>query len=342
MKFIQVSILKFIVISVLMMNCFSSIGQSDTLSSVRSEKDTVPYFTDMSDHLGLRLYLLRKLNNLEITNGNQTLNLNPNGLLVIGVGFNYKSIGIGIGIGIPNTAKSNQKKGKTNQFDLQFSVYGKRIGIDGFLQIYKGYYNTNPNDFVDWPSDTLPQLPEMKILSAGVSAFYIFNSDKFSYKAAFVRNQIQNKSAGSVALGIFGNYDEVDSPGGFIPHEFPDSLKSQLDLSAFRALSLGVYVGYMYSFVLSKKFFINLAALPGFGVREIKITKLNSQTESDIKPAPQLLGRASLGFENRNFYITLTASAIVRSFKYNEFELDLATEQFRLTFGKRINVEKKK
>ena len=29
-------------------------------------------------------------------------------------------------------------------------------------------------------------------------------------------------------------------------------------------------------------------------------------------------------------------------FKYNEFELDLATEQFRLTFGKRINVEKKK
>lgn len=334
--------LKLIIVSALMISCLSATGQSDTLGSDRSEKDTLPYFTDMSDLLGLRLYLLRKSNNLEITSGDQTLKLNPNGLLVIGLGFNYKSFGIGIGFGIPNTAESNQKKGKTNQFDLQFSVYGKRIGIDGFLQIYKGYYNTNPNDFVDWSSDTLPQLPEMKIISAGVSAFYIFNADKFSYKAAFVRNEIQNKSAGSVALGIFGNYDEVDSPGGFIPHEFPDSLKSQLDLSAFRALSLGVYAGYMYSFVLSKKFFINLAALPGFGVREIKITKLDNQTESNIKPAPQLLGRAAFGFENRNFYITLTASIIVRSFEYKDFGLDLATEQFRLTFGKRFNIKKKK
>ena len=342
MKAIQMSNLKLIFILVLMITCLSAIGQSDTSNSFHSEKDTMPYFTDMSDLLGLRLYLLRKSNILEISNGDQTLKLNPNGLIAIGVGFNYKSIGVGIGFGIPNTAESNQKKGLTNQFDLQFSVYGKSIGIDGFLQIYKGYYNTNPNDFVDWPSDTLPQLPEMKIVSAGISAFYIFNAGKFSYKAAFVRNQIQNKSAGSFVLGIFGNYDDVDSPGGFIPKEFPDSLKPQFDLSAFRAISLGVYAGYMYSFVLSKKFFINLAALPGFGVREIEIKTLDNRTESNIKPAPQLLGRAAFGFENRNFYITLSASIIVRSFEYNEFGLDLATEQFRLTFGKRFNVKKKK
>ena len=329
-------------ISALMISCLYANSQTDTLGSVRSEKDTVPYFTDMSDLLGLRLYLLRKSNNLEITNGDQTLKLNPNGLLVIGLGFNYKSIGIGIGLGIPNTAESNQKKGKTNQFDVQLSVYGKSIGIDGFLQIYKGYYNTNPNDFVEWPSDTLPQIPEMRVVSAGVSAFYIFNSKKFSYKAAFVRNMIQNKSAGSVAVGIFGNYDDVNSPDGFIPKEFPDSLKSQFDLSAFRAISLGVYAGYMYTFVLSKKFIINLSALPGFGAREIRIKTLDNKTESKINPAPQFLARSAFGFENRNFYITLSASIIVRSFEYKEFGLDLATQQFRLTFGYRINVKKKK
>jgi hypothetical protein len=334
--------LKLIIIYGLILNCFHAISQSDTLSSVHSEKDTLPYITDMSDLLGLRLYFLRKSNNLEITKGNNTLELNPNGLMAIGVGFNYKSFGIGIGFGIPNTAKSNQKKGKTNQFDLQFSVYGKSIGIDGYLQVYKGYYNTNPNDFVEWTSDTLPQLPEMKIVSVGISAFYIFNAKKFSYKAAFVRNQIQNKSAGSLAVGIFGTYDNVDSPGGFIPHEFPDSLKTQFDLSAFRAISLGVYIGYMYSFVLSKKFFINLAALPGYGVREIEIINLANQKASNIEPAPQLLARASFGFENRNFYITFTASILVRSFEYKEFGLDLSTEQFRLTFGKRINVNSKK
>jgi len=338
----QMSMLRYLLILTLLTSCLFGNSQADTLEFIHSEKDTISYYTDMSDLLGLRLYLLRKSNNLEITNGNKTLKLNPNGLLVIGLGFNYKSIGIGIGFGIPNTAKSNAKKGKTNQFDVQFSVYGKSIGIDGFLQIYKGYYNTNPNDFTNWQSDTMPQYPEMKIISAGVSAFYIFNSKKFSYKAAFVRNQIQNKSAGSIALGLFGNYDEVDSPGGFIPKEFPDSLKSQFDLSAFRAISLGVYAGYMYTFVLSKKFIINLSALPGFGVRGIKIKKLDNESGSQIKPAPQLLSRAAFGFENRNFYITLSASIIVRSFKYKEYELDLATQQFRLTFGKRINVKKKK
>ncbi len=311
-------------------------------SVIQSETQDDIYFTDLSDLLALRFYTITKSNRLEIYNGNDKVVLKPNGRTNLGVGFNYKSLGLGIAFGFPQSQTSNNKYVKTKRFDFQFSVFSKTLGIDGFFQIYQGYYNSNPNDFVEWNEDYFPKLEDLRILSLGISAFYILNEKRFSYKAAFVRNQIQNKSAGSLTLGIFSFYDESKTDNGFIPQEYPDSIKIEFDLKAFTSYSMGISIGYMYTIVFRIPFFINMAVIPGFGFKRVSFTNLSGENDSGNQPTGQLLGRLAIGYEHPKFYAGATASTILRGIKYKEFEIDLATEQFRVFIGKRFDISPRK
>ena len=304
--------------------------------------DSIIYYLDYSDLLAFRIYTNTKWNALDINKDENTLQLRPNGPTALGVGFNYKSYGLGIAIGIPKSASSNEKYGKTNRFDLQVNVYSQKIGIDGFAQFYTGYYIANPEDFIEWENDYFPQLPGMKIYSIGLNAFYIFNSNKFSYKAAFVRNQVQKKSAGSLITGLFGQLDVAETELGFIPLEFPDSIRSNFDLKAFNTLAVGVTVGYLYTWVISKKFFLNIGLTPGFGLQAINLETIAGEKSTKYAPAGQLAARGALGFDSKYFYAGISGFTIWRSFKYKGYELGLATQQLRFFIGKRFDLSKKR
>ncbi len=320
----------------------STFGEIDQNKLQPDPEDSIIYYLDYSNLLAFRIYTNTKWNMLDIIKDDNTLNLRPNSPTALGIGFNYKSYGLGIAIGIPKSASSNEKYGKTNRFDLQVNVYGKKIGIDGFAQFYKGYYVANPKDFMEWENDYYPQLPDMKIYSIGLNAFYIFNSDKFSYKAAFVRNQVQLKSTGSFTAGLFGQLDVAETGQGFIPQDFPDSIRSNFDLKAFKTLAAGVTVGYLYTWIISKKFFLNIGATPGFGLQAINLETITGEKSTEYAPAGQLAARGALGFETRYFYAGVTGTIIWRSFKYKDYELDLATEQLRFFIGKRFDLSKKR
>jgi len=314
------------------------------LLSQTDEDDTVlqnEYYSDLSDLLHLKLYSLVKINTLEIKVDNDHLRLEPNGVFSLGAGFNFKGFGIGLGFGIPSSQKSIDKYGKTTRFDIQASIYSKRIGGDAYLQAYKGYFCSNPGDFVDWDKDYYPQLPDMQTTSLGVSIFYIFNNKKFSYKAAFVRTQIQKKTAGSFTAGLFVTYDDVATDSGFFPTELPDSVGYDFDLTAYRYFATGVNVGYMFTWIISKSFFLNIAAVPGLGYRDTRIKNIAGESASEKDPHAQILLRGALGYEHEKVYIGLTASTLIRNMKYKDYDVNLATEQFRLFVGMRFDVSKK-
>ena len=295
---------------------------------------------DYSDRLLIRVYTVTKSNSLDIVNkeANKTLELLPNGNTSLGFGFNYKKIGLGVAFGLPLSEENDRKYGKTRRLDLQGSVYSKKFGADGYFQVYKGYYNSNPQDFLDWTRDVQPQVQNMRILSTGATAFYLFNSDAFSYRAAFVRDEIQQRSSGSFLMGLFGNYDEGITDDGFIPDEFPDSLKSTINVKEFRNLALGVSLGYARNFVIRRKFILGFAVLPGFGYQKVTIRELDGTLRTEDQPAGQLLGRIALAYEHRHFFLGLTGSVNVRNIDLEPYDFNLATEQFRLIIGKRFEM----
>ena len=198
------------------------------------------YIEDLTDLLNLRLYTLTKYNSLEIINPSGRMIMRPNGNTNLGVGFNYKGLGLGVAFGRPLSQSSIDKYGMTNRFDMQASLYGKRFGVDGFVQWYKGYYMANPEDFIDWDKPNYPHVRDLEIFSIGGNGFYLFNRKKFSYKAAYLRNEIQKRSAGSFSTGIFFYHDMVRSENGFLPAEMPDSIRTDFDLKEFDATSIGI------------------------------------------------------------------------------------------------------
>ncbi|NNL03067.1 MAG: DUF4421 family protein [Eudoraea sp.] len=298
------------------------------------------YILDYSDKLLLRLYTISKVNSLTIENRLEELGLEllPNGNTNLGLGFNYKKFGLGLAFGLPLSAEKKRKFGKTQRLDIQGSMYGRKIGADGFLQSYRGYYNSNPTDFIDWTSDVLPQIKSMRILSLGVTGFYLFNSDKYSYRAAFVRDEIQKKSAGSFLLGLFGNYDEARTDAGFVPQEFPDSLRTKINVKGFKNLAIGFSAGYAHNFVIKEKFLLGLAIIPGFGYQRVSITELNGSIRNEDQPAGQVMARIGLGYEFKPFYLALTGSANWRNIDFSPYNFKLATEQFRFIIGKRLGI----
>ena len=316
-------------------------SQPESAQEPDDQPDSIIHYADYSELLAFRIYTNTKWNTLDIISDDYMVKFRPNGPTALGVGFNYKAYGLGIAIGIPKSSSSNSKYGKTNRLDVQLNVYSKKIGIDGFAQMYRGYYVSNPQDFIVWEEEYYPQLPDMKIYTIGLHAFYIFNSDKFSYKAAFVRNQIQIKSAGSLTAGIFGQIDIAETDRGFIPEEFPDSIQTNFDLKAFKTSAVGVSVGYLYTWVISRKFFFNIGIIPGFGLQTIHLENLAGEKASKNAPAAQLAGRTALGFDSQYFYAGITANVIWRSFQYKGYDLDLATEQLRFFIGKRFKLNKK-
>ncbi len=300
------------------------------------------YFDDLTHLLSLKLFTLTKSNTLEVKNpwGAQIL-LRPNGNTNLGVGLNYKFIGLALSFGLPSTQSSNEKYGQTQKFDFQVSFFGKRLGFDGYIQGYRGYYMANPQDYVDWDEPYYPQISDLQIMSIGAHAFYMFNSKQFSYKAAYLRNVVQKKSSGSFSAGLFYYQDLVTSDNGFVPEEVRDSMWTEFDLSGFNAVSLGLSAGYQYTFVIKGNLYISLQGTPGLGYRRLSVTALNGDVEPVNQLAGQVMARLAIGYEFKHFYVGAMGSTILRSFKYKDYTVDLGTEQFRVMIGKRFDVRRK-
>ena len=218
-----------------------------------SAEDTVQVsdrYIDYSDQLLLKVMSVVKSNELMIlnTNNKQSISLKPYGISSLGFGFNYKWLGLGIAFGLPASAEEEELYGKTSRFDFQLNIYSKKFVIDAFAQQYRGFYVANPNGLGPWNETSFPKRETMETFSLGVGGYYVFNHKKLSYKAAYVRNAVQKKSAGSFLLGGNYNIDYRGFPRGdtnsFVPAYFPTETQDSLPINAYTSRSFGVSFGY--------------------------------------------------------------------------------------------------
>jgi hypothetical protein len=314
-----------------------------------SSVDTTTQFDryiDYSDKLLVKVMSVAKSNELEIVNKNNksSIMLKPYGISSLGFGFNYKWLGLGIAFGLPATPEEEKKYGKTQRFDFQVNVYSKKIVIDAFAQHYTGFYVENASDLIDWEETYFPKRKAMQTFSMGLDAAYIFNHENFSYKAAYVRNAVQTKSAGSFLLGGFYNIDHGTSgsdTSSFVPNFFPEEIQDSLPLNAYTARSSGVTFGYTYTVVFLKRFFINLSLIPGVGVKSLTVVKSNKEF-NEISGVGRFSARFALGYENKYFLMGITTTAITGDFQFEDYSIKPTTSNAKFFIAKRFNIKKKK
>jgi len=326
----------------LLVLCFFQSTKAD-VPAVEEDFSDTSNIISYRDKLCLQIYTIRKFRTYALKNQELDLKMKfePNGQTNIGFGFSYKWMVLGLAFSSPFVNKDNSTYGETKRFDFQVNLLSKFYGISSYYQKYQGFYLSNPQDFMDWQQPYFPTIGDIQCTSFGLSLFYWFNNRNFSYKAAYLRNEVQQKSAGGFILGTYTDVDVVYAPSGFIPNELPDSLSNIFDFQGYSTAVLGLSFGYAYTLVLLKKFFINLSAVPGVGYRNLSIWYItrNDKTKPDFTGT--IKGRFSFGYEGKHFFWGLSAIAGMESFKYEEVDISTTSGQFRIYLGKRFNVGKK-
>ncbi|HLT08230.1 MAG TPA: DUF4421 domain-containing protein [Cyclobacteriaceae bacterium] len=222
------------------------------------------YYQIYPEHITGRYYFSRKYTALKIKDKKREVDYlyMPNTTLNMGVGATYKNISLNLAYGFGFLNPDNGQ-GETKYLDAQAHIYPRKMVVDLFLQLYKGYYLL-PEGLAAAEGENFLIRPDLKIQKLGASLQYVFNHGKFSYRAAFLQNEWQKKSAGTFLLGaeIYGGLAHEES--NLVPAGLLDD--PGRNFKTIRFFELGPNAGYAYTLVIKKHFFITASAAANLGL----------------------------------------------------------------------------
>ncbi len=246
-------------LSVFFLYAQKNVEAKNERKKARSLYDT-SYYSSYNYLITGRFYFSKKYTSFNLRNLQQGLALKyfPNTTLNMGVGATYKwaTLNLAYGFGFLNPEDG---KGKTKYLDLQMHNYGRKVIVDIFGQFYNGFYLNN--DQITDAAGEYYKRPDLKVRIFGVSGQYLFNYDRFSYRAAFLNNEWQKKSAGSMLLGweFFLGQSTADSsmvptPLKAPPGDAPPA--GDVNVNRVEFIETGPNVGYAYTYVYKKHWFL--------------------------------------------------------------------------------------
>ena len=152
-------------------------------------------------------------------------------------------------LGVSLSAALNPAKllGKYRDYEINFNSYGKRFGFDFIYQDahnFTGWHDTDGQQRIELPAGLLT------VKTLNLNAFYVFNSRRFSYPAAFTQSYIQRRSAGSFLLAASGQ-------GQHATLDWEQEMQLKMT-------NIGIGAGYGYNYVPSQGWLLHVSALPTF------------------------------------------------------------------------------
>ncbi|UYQ91501.1 DUF4421 domain-containing protein [Chitinophaga horti] len=312
--------------------------------ALRTNNDTIyvqQYLTDVTFRmLGQRKYSYYDLND---RGERRELLYRPNNRFTVGIGANYEILGLNLVFNVPFLNR-DESLGKTKFLDLQTHFYLRKFAIDLFGNYYKGFYIANPRSFIPGyqPGDGFPKRSDLYHTNFGLQVQYIFNDTRFSYRAAFVQNEWQKRSAGSLIAGGEAYRMEVRSDSNLVPTGNPEFF----DGSTFSKSSIFTVVGnigYAYTFVYRKHFYATGALSAGLGINSTamrfqeghnKLQEIGWQFNNTV--------RLSAGYNSAKYFagvhyvevITRGQSPVARTYQ------TFGAGTFRVSVGRRFGLKK--
>jgi hypothetical protein len=277
----------------------------------------------------------------------KSISYKPNNKLLLGVGVNHGILGLNIGINFPFINQDDDKYGETKYYDFTMRIFAPRFNATIYLQNYRGYYLRNTSDMIPgWvEGDPYYIRGDLRSRAAGLDLYYIFNSGKFSYRAAILQNEWQKKSAGSFLIGGGLVYNAAFGDSSIVPAELYYG-RFFNDLKFYRSnnFAIGPTVGYAHTFVIKKHYFImgSLNGSVNYGFTQLLLT----DNEDKIKSGLVLGFRADLllsaGYNSDRWYfgISYINMSLVTQAPIDERSISYETGMFRINFVRRFATKK--
>jgi len=302
------------------------------------------YIADYTNVLTTRLFLLFQNASLLINPANDKILkivYHPNVNVRVGIAGFWKWFGLGLSIDNPFYKTDRAAYGKTTTLDLRVNIFGRAVAGELFLQQYRGFYISYP----ERPDGTHYIIPDMRTFSFGFSGYWVYNSERFSIRAAFIQNERQKKSAGSLVVMPSFLYYQISSDQGIIPSEIINAynipFKNLVKSGEF--YSLGLSPGYLYTLVFLKNFYLSAAVFPGVAAQFASFS--NKQDEYyHFEFTFQLSGRLVFGYNSDKWFL---GGSVQTGFNEIPDQLSKALStytmaQYRLWGGTRFDIFRKK
>ncbi len=302
------------------------------------------YLADYTSFLTTRLFLLLQNASLLINISDNSVSkivYRPNVNVRIGIAGFWKWFGLGLSFDNPFFKTDRETYGKTTTLDLRVNAFGRKFAGELFLQKYKGFYIVSP-EMLDGSHYIIP---DMQTFSVGIAGYWIYNSRRFSIRAAFIQNEGQKKSAGSLVVRPSFLYYRISSEQGIIPPEMADIYQ----ISAVNQIKKGIFYsiwlspGYVYTLVFLKNFYITVAAFPGVAGHFASYSN-ELKVYSDFEFTFNLRGRFALGYNSSNWFL---GGSVQTGFnevpdRLNNALFNYSVAQFRIWGGTRFDIFKRK
>jgi hypothetical protein len=322
--------------------CNDVVAQQLTIGADSLSGTDTAYIADYKDLLTVRVFLLYQDASLVINpRTSEELVFAPNVSGRIGIAGFYKWFGLGLSLGNSILRRSADTYGNTTVLDLRANAYGRSVAAELYLQNLKGFYIRNLKD----PQGNFYKIPDMRIFALGFIGYYIYNHKRFSIRSAFIQNERQKKSVGSIIIRPTFLYYKLSSPNGIIPADLilTYGINNHFYIQKGEFYSLGLAPGYTYTLILFKKAYLNAAIFPGILWQNYRYETAQA-LYSSANFTFTLSWRAAIGYNTDTWYI---GAGIVSGFDKipgwignSTFYYDIA--QLRCWAGTRFNWFKKK
>lgn len=318
------------------------------------EEDTTTYYDPAyikfyRDELTTRIFLSRKQSGLNLSQSlmQPWLKYRTNDNLLVGLGYTYSFLTINLAVKMPFINTDDDTYGKSRYVDLQTHTFFRSYIVDLYLQWSKGFYLSNPESAMNgtYPAGQFPIRGDMRTSIVGLNVHYLFNSSRYSYKAAFQQNQFQRKSAGSPLAGVEGYWvlgmsDSAMVTGEILPSGFLDDQPfNQVDM-----VNVGINGGYAYTFVWQEKLFLSLSAVVGLSGAYNRVHYSNQSVtyHEGLSGGFNSSIRISLGYNSNEYYmgisfINFTMNNLTAG--YGDW-FSYSTGHIRLNFVKRFRLNR--
>jgi hypothetical protein len=318
-------------------------GYSQGLKKIFSRKDKVDsnYVKPYANELTVRTFLSKKYTSIKIPGSIKypSFSYQPNTTLNFGIGATYRSFSLNLAYGIPLLNGDDATKGKTKYLDLQGHFYSRKFAFDFFGQFYKGYYLSTEN-FIPGYSRYYIR-PDIRARLVGFSTYYVFNNERFSYRASMLQTERQTKSAGTFVLGGGIYYGSIASDSTLVPHEIADQYP-QGDVGRLRFIKIGPGIGYAYTFVYKEHWFATASVTLNPTLDLIREnTALADKDRTDI--SMNYTSRVALGYNSRRWIYTASwvNNTLNMQGTFNDGQYRMSTGNYRLTVARRLTLNRK-
>lgn len=324
----------FLFTSILLLRSGTACGQHFR-SWVMGNADS-SYVADYPKLLTLRGFFSRKLITYQAGIGRNRVAFAPNDNVNIGVGFAYKWLALNGSFRMPFINNDDDVYGRTSLIDLATYIYLRKFAVDLMAQYFKGYYNSNSNITTRRFENTpYPLRPDLRTVSLGLNVQYIFNHSRFSYRAAFMQNEWQKKSAGSWLVGGGISHYRVKADSSIISPELHWAGRDLVtEFTRSKNWSLGLQAGYGYTLVVHEHWFATAALAAGPGIAFTTIGNKTARSGDQAGWHMNASVRMATGYNSERLYVGILFVDFVhrnnRSFKANDIWQQQSSGMFRL------------